>query len=78
MVGVVVAIVFALLSYFYWWGAILVVAGSLGFWLAHWLLGAIGFSSDGFIITLIAVAAGVGARRRGASSSTPRSTSRSS
>jgi len=60
VVGVVVAIVFALLSYFYWWGAILVVAGSLGFWLAHWILSAIGFSSDGFIITLIALAAGVG------------------
>jgi hypothetical protein len=60
VVGVVVAIVFALLSWFYWWGAILVVAGSLGFWLAHWILSVIGFSSDGFIITLIALAAGVG------------------
>jgi hypothetical protein len=60
VVGVIVAIVFALLSWFYWWGAILVVAGSLGFWLAHWILSAIGFSSDGFIVTLIALAAGVG------------------
>ena len=38
IIGIVVAIVFALLSYFYWWGAVLVVAGSPGFWLAHWLL----------------------------------------
>jgi hypothetical protein len=59
VVGVVVAIVFALLSYFYWWGAILVVAGSLGFWLAHWIISLVGFSTDGFIVTLIAVAAGV-------------------
>jgi hypothetical protein len=58
VVGVVVAIVFALLSWFYWWGAILVVAGSLGFWLAHWILSVIGFSSDGFVVTLIAIAAG--------------------
>jgi hypothetical protein len=60
VVGVVVAIVFALLSWFYWWGAILVIAGSLGFWLAHWIMSAIGFSSDGFVVTLIALAAGVG------------------
>jgi hypothetical protein len=60
VVGAVVAVVFALLSYFYWWGAILVVAGSLGFWLAHWILGLVGLSTDGFVVTLIAVAAGVG------------------
>ena len=58
-VGIVLALVFALLSYFYWWGAILVTAGSLGFWLAHWLLVVIGFSTDGFVTTLIAVVAGV-------------------
>lgn len=59
VVGVAVAIVFALLSYFYWWGAILVVAGSLGFWFAHWVLGLLGITADGFVVTLIAIAAGV-------------------
>jgi hypothetical protein len=59
VVGVVLAIVFALLSYFYWWGAIMVVAGSLGFWLAHWLLVLIGFSADALIVTIIAIVAGV-------------------
>ncbi len=58
-VGIVVAIVFALLSYFYWWGAILVVAGTLGFWLAEWLLRLIGISTDTFIVTVIAIVAGV-------------------
>jgi len=58
VVGVVVAIVFALLSYFYWWGAVTVVAGVLGYGIAHWLLVAIGFSSTGLVATIIALAAG--------------------
>jgi hypothetical protein len=59
-VGVVVAIVFALLSWFYWWGAVLVVAGTLGYAIAHWLLAAIGLNADAFVPVLIAIVAGVG------------------
>lgn len=59
VVGIALAILFALMSYFYWWGAVAVVAGSLGFWLAHWLLVVIGFNADGFVVTLISVVAGV-------------------
>jgi hypothetical protein len=59
VVGLVVAVVFALLSWFYWWGAVLVVAGSLGYIVTHWLLVAIGFSADGWIGVLIAAVAGV-------------------
>jgi hypothetical protein len=59
IVGVVLGIVFALLSWFYWWGAIAVIAGTLGYALAHGLLEAIGFNADGFLTALIAVAAGV-------------------
>jgi hypothetical protein len=58
VVGVVLAIVFALLSYFYWWGAILVVAGSLGFWLTQWLLSLVGFTGDGIVITILAIVGG--------------------
>jgi hypothetical protein len=58
-VGIVLAIVFAVLSYLYWWGAVAIVAGTLGYWVAQWLLGLIGFHGDGLIITLIAFAAGV-------------------
>jgi hypothetical protein len=59
VVGVVFAIVFALLSYLYWWGAVAVIAGALGYWVAHWLLVVIGFSADGFVTVLISLAAGV-------------------
>lgn len=59
VVGVVLAIVFALLSYFYWWGAILVVAGGLGYWLAYGVLELIGFSADALIVTIIAIVGGV-------------------
>ena len=58
-VGVVVGILFALLSWFYWWGAVVVVAGTLGFAITHAILEVIGFKADGFIITLIALAGGV-------------------
>jgi hypothetical protein len=59
VVGVVVALVFALLSWFYWWGAVLVVAGSFGYVVAHWALVAIGFSAEGWVTIIIAVVAGV-------------------
>jgi hypothetical protein len=59
VVGVVVAIVFALLSWFYWWGAVAVVAGTLGYAVTHWALVAIGFSAEGWIGVVIAAAAGV-------------------
>ncbi|HYO43456.1 MAG TPA: DUF4203 domain-containing protein, partial [Candidatus Limnocylindrales bacterium] len=58
-VGVVVAIVFALLSWFYWWGAVVVIAGTLGFAITQAILEVIGFSADGFLTTLIALAGGV-------------------
>ena len=58
-VGIVVAIVFALLSWFYWWGAVAVIGGALGYWITHWLLVVIGFADDGFVTSLIALAAGV-------------------
>ncbi len=59
VVGIVVGIVFAVLSYFYWWGAVLVIAGTLGFWVVHWLLVVIGFSADGAVTTIICLVAGV-------------------
>ena len=59
VVGVVFAVIFALLSWFYWWGAVAVLGGALGYAVALGLLEAIGFNADGFVTAIIAVAAGV-------------------
>jgi hypothetical protein len=58
-VGVVMALIFALLSWFYWWGAVAVIGGTLGYGVMHWLLEVIGFSADGWLIVLISLIAGV-------------------
>ena len=53
------AVIFALLSWFYWWGAVAVLGGVLGYAVALGLLEAIGFNADGFMTAIIAIAAGV-------------------
>ena len=58
-VGVVMALIFAALSWFFWWGAVAVIGGTLGYFVAHWLLVAIGFNADGWLTILISILAGV-------------------
>ncbi len=57
-VGIVVAIVFALLSWFYWWGAVIVIGGWFGYVLADFILTAVGFKADGWLTILISIVAG--------------------
>ncbi|HEX6945027.1 MAG TPA: hypothetical protein VF196_02470 [Casimicrobiaceae bacterium] len=59
IVGIVLALVFAVLAYLYWWGAVAVIAGALGYAATLGLLEIIGFSVDGFLAALLAVAVGV-------------------
>src|SRR3974377_827437 len=54
-----VSILVALLSWFYWWGAIIVLAGWLGYEAVHWLLVLIGMNPTGFIPFAIALVVGV-------------------
>ncbi len=56
--GFIVAIVFAVLSYVYWWFAICLVGGALGWTLATGALAAVGIGT-GFLQFIIALAAGV-------------------
>jgi hypothetical protein len=58
-VGLVLAVVFALLSWFYWWGAVAVIAGTLGYALAHAVMEAIGFQADGFLAAIISIVVGI-------------------
>jgi hypothetical protein len=58
VVGIVVGIVFALFSWFYWWGAVIVVAGSLGYALAQWAMVAIGLEDSGWIGIALGISAG--------------------
>jgi len=55
-VGIVLGLAFAVLSWFYWWGAVVVLAGVIGYEAAHWLLVVIGLNAGGpltFLISLI-------------------------
>jgi len=56
--GIVLGLVFALLSWFYWWGAVVVIAGVLGYEAAHWLLVVIGLNAGGPITFLISLVVG--------------------
>ena len=57
-VGIVLGLVFALLSWFYWWGAVIVVAGVIGYESAHWLLVVIGLNPGGPLTFLISLVVG--------------------
>lgn len=57
-VGIVLALVFALLSWFFWWGAVVVMAGWLGYEAMHWLLVVIGMNPTGFVPFAISLVAG--------------------
>ena len=59
IVGAVLALVFAVLSWFYWWGAVAVVAGTLGYAVAHGVLEGIGFNADGFLTAIISIVVGL-------------------
>lgn len=58
IVGFVVGLIFAALSYLFWSAAVVVVAGALGYSLTAGLLGWLGMDL-GFVVWLIAVAVGV-------------------
>jgi hypothetical protein len=58
VVGIGVGIVFAALSYLYYWGAVGLLGGVLGYQVAVSVLAWIGFNADGWIVFLLGLIAG--------------------
>ncbi len=58
VVGFVVGVVFAVLSYFFYMAAVAIIAGSLGYFAAVGILGAIGLNM-GFLVWLVGIAAAI-------------------
>ncbi len=58
VIGFVLGLVFAVLSYFYYWVAVILLGGALGYELTIGLLQWIGFSGDGIIAFILALGGG--------------------
>ncbi len=57
VVGVVVGIAFAILSYLFYWIAVILLGGTIGYAVGAGIMGAIGFD-QGLILVLVALAVG--------------------
>ena len=58
VVGFLLGLVFAVLSYLYYWVAVILLGGALGYQLTIGLLQWIGFDADGIIAFILAIAGG--------------------
>ena len=61
VLGIVIGLVLAVLSYFFYIIGVLVVAGAIGAMIVNSLLSALGVDTSGILVTLIVVAAAIGA-----------------
>lgn len=59
LVGLALGLLFALFSYLYYWAAVVVLGGSLGYQLGLGVLAWMGFAVDGWIAFLLALVVGV-------------------
>jgi hypothetical protein len=59
VVGFLLGLLFAVLSYLYYWVAVILLGGALGYQLTIGLLQWIGFSGEGIIAFILAIAGGV-------------------
>lgn len=55
VVGFLVGLVFAVLSYLYYWVAVILLGGALGYQLTYGVLQWIGFDADGWIVFILAL-----------------------
>jgi hypothetical protein len=60
VVGAIVGILFAVLSYLFWYAAVVIAFASIGYWFGWGLMTTIGFSPDGFAAVLVGLLLGAG------------------
>jgi len=58
IIGIVAGVILAIGSYFFWYVAIVLLAGAVGAWLGGGVMAAIGFNPDGILQLLVALAVG--------------------
>lgn len=58
VVGFILGLVFAVLSYLYYWVAVVLLGGALGYQLTYGVLHWLGFDADGFITFILALVVG--------------------
>ena len=58
IIGIVAGVILAIGSYFFWYVAIVLLAGAVGAWLGGGVMAAIGFNPDGLLQLLVALAVG--------------------
>ena len=58
VIGFILGLVFAVLSYLYYWVAVVLLGGILGYQLTYGVLEWIGFDADGIIVFILALAVG--------------------
>ena len=58
IVGVILGLVFAVLSYLFWYMAVVILFASIGYWLGWGFMSLIGFSETGFVAVAIGLLLG--------------------
>jgi hypothetical protein len=59
VVGVIVGIILAVLAYFFYYLAVVILGGSVGYWIGTGLLGALGLNPQGLVAVLVGVILGI-------------------
>ncbi len=59
VIGLVVGLVLAALAYLFYYAAVVILGGSVGFWIGTGLVAAIGFSQNGFFAVIVGLVVAV-------------------
>ena len=59
VVGLIVGLILAALAYFFYYAAVVILGGSVGYWIGTGLMAALGFSQQSFLAVVVGLAAAV-------------------